>query len=68
MREGKGSGQWKFKCTLESNDPSSTEAEPPTSVAPPQLPTRHSGHARKVPKKEGNVYGDKHPIQIERDI
>ena len=48
--------------------PSSTEAEPPTSVAPLQPPTRCSGHARKVPKKEGNVYGDKHPIQIERDI
>ena len=48
--------------------PSSVEAEPPTSVAPPPQPTRHSGCARKVPKKEGNVYGDKHPVQIEKDI
>ena len=48
--------------------PSSVEAEPPTSVAPPQPPTRCSGHACKVPKKEGNVYGDKHPVQIEKDI
>ena len=23
---------------------------------------------RKVPKKEGNVYSDKHPVQIEKDI
>ena len=48
--------------------PSTTEAEPPTSVAPPQPPTRRSGHAHKVPKKEGNIYGDKHPVQIEQDI
>ena len=48
--------------------PSSVEAEPPTSVAPPPPPTRHSGHAHRVPKKEGNVYGDKHPVQIEKDI
>ena len=48
--------------------PSSVEAEPPTSVTPPQPPTRRSGRARKVPKKEGNVYGDKHPVQIEKDI
>ena len=26
------------------------------------------GRARKVPKKEGNVYGNKHPVQIEQDI
>ena len=44
------------------------EAEPPTSVAPLQPPTRRSGCAHKVPKKEGNVYGDKHPVQIEQDI
>ena len=48
--------------------PSTIEAEPPTSVTPPQPPTRRSGRARKVPKKEGNVYGDKHPVQIEKDI
>ena len=48
--------------------PSSTEVEPPTSVTPPQPPTRRLGRARKVPKKEGNVYGDKHPVQIEQDI
>ena len=48
--------------------PSSTEAKPPTSVAPPQPPTRRSGRARKVLKKEGNIYGDKHPVQIEQDI
>ena len=48
--------------------PSSTEAEPPTSVTPPQPPTRCSGRAHKVPKKEGNVYGNKHPVQIEQDI
>ena len=48
--------------------PSTTKAEPPTSVTPPQLPTRRSGCAHKVPKKEGNVYGDKHPVQIEQDI
>ena len=48
--------------------PSSIGVEPPTSVAPPQLPTRRSGRACKIPKKEGNVYGDKHPVQIEQDI
>ena len=48
--------------------PSSIEAEPPTSVAPPQPPTRCSGRACKIPKREGNVYGDKHPVQIEQDI
>ena len=48
--------------------PSSIKAEPPTSVAPPQPPARRSGCVHKVPKKEGNVYGDKHPVQIEQDI
>ena len=48
--------------------PSSIEAEPPTSVAPLQPPARHSGRVRKIPKKEGNVYSDKHPVQIEKDI
>ena len=48
--------------------PSSVEAEPPTSVVPPLQPSRRSGHAHKVPKKEGNVYSDKHPVQIEKDI
>ena len=44
------------------------EAEAPTSVAPPQLPTRRPGCAHRVLKREGNIYGDKHPVQIEKDI
>ena len=48
--------------------PSLVEAEPPTSVVPPPQPTRQSGRVHKVPKKEGNVYDDKHPVQIEKDI
>ena len=48
--------------------PSSTEAELPTSVAPLQPPTRCSGRVHKIPRKEGNIYSDKHPVQIEQDI
>ena len=48
--------------------PSSTKAEPPTSVTPlPQL-ARQSGHTCKVPKKEGNIYGNKHLVQIKKDF
>ena len=53
----------------------STKAEPPTArrspvlVAPPlpeePNPPRRSQHVKKVPKRPGNVYGDKHPVQIE---
>ena len=69
-RQEKGKARDDGNSNTSSNPttPSSTEAEPPTSVAPPQPPTRRSGRARKVPKKEGNVYGDKHPVQIEQDI
>ena len=46
--------------------PSSVEAEPPTSAPPPLQPSRQSGHTHKVPKREGNVYSNKHPVQIEK--
>ena len=70
MRQEKGKAQdnGNSNASLNLPTPSSTEAEPPTSVAPLPQPTRRSGHARKVPKKEGNIYGDKHPVQIEKDI
>ena len=63
-RQEKGKAQDDGNSDTSSNPttPSTVEAEPPTSVAPPQPPTRCSGRAHKVPKKEGNVYGDKHPV------
>ena len=69
-RQEKGKARDDGNSNTSSNPPtpSTVEAEPPTSVAPPQPPTRRSGRARKVPKKEGNIYGDKHPVQIEKDI
>ena len=69
-RQEKGKAQDDGNLSTPSNPtpPSSTEAEPPTSVAPPQPPTRRSGCVHRVPKKEGNVYGNKHPVQIEQDI
>ena len=69
-KQEKGKAQDNGNSDTSSNltTPSLVEAEPPTSVTPPQPPTRRSGRARKVPKKEGNVYGDKHPVQIEKDI
>ena len=69
-QQEKGKAQDNGNSSTSSNPmtPSSIEAEPPTSVAPPQPPTRCSGRARKVPKKEGNVYSNKHPIQIKKDI
>ena len=69
-RQEKGKARDDGNSNTSSNPttPSTTEAEPPTSVAPLPQPTRRSRHARKVPRKEGNVYGDKHPVQIEKDI
>jgi len=37
-------------------------------VVPQQPKQRRSGRARKVPIKPGNVYGDKHPVEIEKEI
>ena len=68
QEKGKARDNGNSDTSLNPTSPSLVEAEPPTSVAPPQPPTRHSGRARKVPRKEGNIYGDKHPIQIEKDI
>ena len=68
QEKGKARDDGNLNTSSNPTTPSSIEAEPPTSVAPPQSPTRCLGHARKVPKKEGNVYGDKHPVQIEQDI
>ena len=53
-----------------SRSPSLVEVEPPTSLVPPPQPPvmRRSGQAHKIPKKLGNVYGNKHPVQIEKDI
>jgi len=46
-----------------------TTRRSPTAVAPPlpeePNPPRRSQRAKKVPKKPGNIYGDKHPVQIE---
>ena len=69
-RQEKGKAQDNGSLSTSSNPttPSSVEAEPPTSVAPPPQPTRCSRCVRKVPTKEGNIYSDKHPIQIEKDI
>ena len=68
QEKGKARDDGNSNTSSNPSSPSSTEAEPPTSVPPPQPPTRRSGRARKVLKKEGNVYGDKHPVQIEKDI
>jgi len=53
----------------------STEAEPPTArrspvpITPPlpeePSPPRRSQCVKRIPKRPGNVYGDKHPVQIE---
>ena len=54
-----------------------TRNDPPAKVEvqpeiPPDVPAapvpRRSGRAVKIPKKPGNVYGDKHPTQIEKEI
>ena len=42
-----------------------SEAPPPAPAAPAP---RRSGRAVKIPKRPGNVYGDKHPTQIEKEI
>ena len=68
QEKGKAQDDGNSSTPSSPTTPSTMEAEPPTSVAPPQPPTRCSGRVRKVPKKEGNVYGDKHPVQIEKDI
>ena len=68
QEKGKAWDDGNLGTSSNPSTPSSTGAEPPTSVTPLLLPTRQSGRARKVPKKEGNVYGDKHPVQIEKDI
>ena len=68
QEKGKARDDGNSNTSLNPTTPSSTEAEPPTSVAPPQPPTRRLGRACKVLKKEGNVYSDKHPVQIEQDI
>ena len=47
------------------------EVAPPirTPPVPPAAPVpRRSGRAVKVPKRPGNVYGDKHPVEIEKEI
>jgi len=43
---------------------SSPEVEQPPAPAPGP---RRSGRERKIPKKPGNVYGDRHPVDILRD-
>ena len=68
QEKGKAQGDGDLNTSSNPTTPSFIEAEPPTSVAPLQPPTRHSGHVHKVPKKEGNVCGNKHPVQIEQDI
>ena len=53
-RQEKGKARDDGNLNTSSNPPtpSTVEAEPPTSAAPPQPPTRRSGRAHKVPKKE----------------
>ena len=68
QRKGKARDNGNLNTSSNPMTPSSIEAEPPTSVVPPQPPTRRLGCAHKIPKKEGNVYGDKHPVQIKQDI
>ena len=68
QEKGKARDDGDLSMSSDPSTPSSTGAEPPTSVAPPPQPTRRSGCVCKVPKKEGNVYSDKHPVQIEKDI
>ena len=68
QEKGKAWDDGNSNTSLNATTPSSIKAKPPTSVTPLQPPARHSGCVHKVPKKEGNVYGNKHPIQIEKDI
>jgi len=41
---------------------------PQQQTVPQQPEQRRSGRARKVPVKPGNVYGNKHPVEIEKEI
>jgi hypothetical protein len=41
---------------------------PPPVPVRPQVQLRHSQCEKKVPVKPGNVYGDKHPVAIEKDM
>ena len=68
QEKGKARDDGNLNTSSGPSTPSSTEAEPPTSAPPLPQPSRWSGCPHKVPKKEGNVYDDKHPIQIEKDI
>ena len=50
-------------------EPRQGEIQPEVPPDVPAAPVpRRSGRAVKVPKRPGNVYGDKHPVQIEKEI
>ena len=40
---------------------------PPPAPVQPSVQPRHSTRKGKVPVKPGNIYGDKHPVSIEKD-
>ena len=53
----------------ETQGPPEKDIRPKTPPPIPAAPApRRSGCAVKVPKRPGNVYGDKHPTQIEKEI
>ena len=65
----KGKRREAVPAPARNSPPAEVKVQPEVPPETPAAPVpRRSGRTVKIPKRPGNVYGDKHPVQIEKEI